>query len=61
MSIVIARSGLSERGTAILRLVGIPLSEGFSDREIAGRLRISARSVSDLVLELQDELRQLTL
>lgn len=51
---------MTERGQTILRLVGIPLSEGFSEREIARRLRISKPSVCGLVLELQDELRRLS-
>lgn len=40
-------------------MIGVPISEGYSEREITKRLAISKPSVCDPVLELQDELRQL--
>jgi hypothetical protein len=49
---------LSERGTAILRQVGIPLSKGLTLGEVARDLGISARSASALVDELRTELEQ---
>jgi DNA-binding CsgD family transcriptional regulator len=51
---------LSERGQAILRLVGIPTWAGWSVREIARELGISGPSVSSLLNELRDELERLS-
>jgi hypothetical protein len=51
---------LSERGRAILRLVGIPTSNGFSPREIGREIGISGPSVSGLLDELRDELERLS-
>jgi len=51
---------LSERGQAILRLVGIPTWAGWSAREIARELGITRRSVSSLLDELRDELERLS-
>lgn len=39
--------------------MAIPLSEGYSPREIGVRLKISGPSVSSLLDELRDELEQL--
>jgi hypothetical protein len=47
---------LSERSAAILRLIALPMSVGFSEVEIASELGISRRSVSILLDELREEL-----
>lgn len=47
---------LSERGAAILRLAGIPYSEGWQPREIGRGLGISGPSVLGLLDELADEI-----
>jgi DNA-binding CsgD family transcriptional regulator len=53
-------TALSPRGTAILRLIARPISEGYSQREIARRLGTTGRWVSDRLDELRDELAQLS-
>ena len=58
-TIVVAWGDLSIRGTAILRTVGVPISLGYSELEIAHGLGTSQRWVSDRLVELQDELREL--
>jgi DNA-binding NarL/FixJ family response regulator len=50
---------LSERGQAILRLIGIPTWAGWSAREIARELGTSTRWVSMRLEELRAELEQL--
>jgi hypothetical protein len=59
MTISISWEGLSERGQAILRLVGTPLSQGYSERELAKELGTTTHWVCDRLDELQAELRQL--
>jgi DNA-binding CsgD family transcriptional regulator len=54
-------TALSPRGQAILRRIATPLAAGYSSAEIAHGLRISKRSVSDLVAELAAELERLEL
>jgi DNA-directed RNA polymerase specialized sigma24 family protein len=51
---------LSERGQAILRLVGIPTWAGWSAREIGREFGISRSSVSSLLAELRDEIERLS-
>jgi hypothetical protein len=51
---------LSPRGKAILRQIAIPHSEGLLLIEIAVELKTSASWVSSRLLELADELEQLT-
>ena len=58
-TIVIRWAELSERGQALLRTVGVPISVGYSEREIARGLGMPTRWVSEALVELQDELRQL--
>jgi DNA-binding NarL/FixJ family response regulator len=49
-------SNLSDRGQAILRLIVIPISRGFSTREVARDLGTSSDWVSNRLTELRDEL-----
>lgn len=58
-TIAISWTGLSERGQALLRTIGIPISVGFSEREIAREIGMPTRWVSEALGELQDELRRL--
>jgi hypothetical protein len=47
---------LSERGTAILRQVAIPISNGWTPQEIAKELGTTKRWVLDRMDELRDEI-----
>jgi DNA-binding NarL/FixJ family response regulator len=51
----------SERGQAILRLIAIPISNGYSEREIARELGTTRRWVFDRLAELRDEVERLEL
>jgi DNA-binding NarL/FixJ family response regulator len=59
MSAEIDWSMVSPRGQAILRLIVQPISQGFSEREIARELRITRSWVLDRLDELRDELERL--
>lgn len=52
---------LSPQGQATLRLIAHPISEGYSEREIASELGTTRRWVCDRLDELRDELEQLAL
>jgi hypothetical protein len=54
-------SQLSQRGAAIVRLIVIPSSEGYSTGEIARKLGTTRRWVCDRLDELRDELERLAL
>jgi DNA-binding NarL/FixJ family response regulator len=56
---VVNWEGLSTRGAALMRQVGIPVSEGYSERQIATELQTSKSWVSEALGELQAELRRL--
>jgi DNA-binding NarL/FixJ family response regulator len=57
----IAWDRLSERRQAILRLIVIPTSNGYSILEVARELGTTRRWVSDRVDELRDEIERLAL
>ncbi len=50
---------LSPRGRAILRTIVLPMSAGYSEAEVASELGISRRSISMLLDELREELREI--
>src|SRR5215208_5954027 len=58
-TMVVNWEGLSTRGAALMRQVGIPVSEGYSERQIATELQTSKSWVSEALGELQAELRGL--
>src|SRR5215208_5778349 len=58
-TMVVNWEGLSKRGAALMRQVGIPASEGYSERQIATELQTSKSWVSEALGELQAELRRL--
>jgi DNA-binding NarL/FixJ family response regulator len=51
-------TSLTPRGQAILRTIAIPISKGYSEREIGLALGTSTRWVSSRMAELRDELEQ---
>jgi DNA-directed RNA polymerase specialized sigma24 family protein len=49
---------LSPHGQAILRQIAIPISVGYSEAEVASELGTSTRWVSNRLVELREELRE---
>jgi hypothetical protein len=50
---------LSPTGVAILRLIAVPLSEGYSKKRLASTYGISPSSVQPLADRLENELREI--